>query len=70
MIMLTFSRACEELRMWRLQFWKALHLSVIVNAAHLSLRGIVPDVLSEWSGFVSCPYSPLNNSLEKDRNNN
>ena len=38
-----FSRACEELRRWRLQFWKALRLSVIVNAGHLSLAGIVPD---------------------------
>jgi hypothetical protein len=65
----TSSCACEELRMWRLQSWKVLHLSVIVNGAHLSLAGIVPDVLSEWSGFVSCPYSPLKNSLEQDRNN-
>jgi len=55
----TFSRACEELRMWRLQSWKAPHLSLIVSGARLSLGGIVPDVLSEWSGFVSCPYSPL-----------
>jgi EAL domain-containing protein (putative c-di-GMP-specific phosphodiesterase class I) len=44
-ITLTSSRACEELRMWRLQSWKALHLFVTVNAAHLSLAGIVPDVL-------------------------
>jgi len=42
--MLTFCRACEGLRMWRLQSWRVPHLSVIVNAAHLSLAGIVPDV--------------------------
>ena len=44
MITPTFSRACEELRMWRLQSWKALHLSVIVNGAHLSLADIALDV--------------------------
>jgi len=44
-ITLTSSRACEEFRMWRPQYWKALHLSSIVNGVHLSLGGVVPDVL-------------------------